>query len=147
MIASTQILLIDDDRGWLDTLSDYLHDRGFEVSTAEGSLRGEDVVAQLDFLVAVIDYHMPDMDGLELLRRIRSRRPEVGVLFLSSEDDPSVARRALEEGASAFLSKTTAPALLLRKLLLLLVATMTEAILQRILAGQTTRMLPAPSMN
>jgi DNA-binding response OmpR family regulator len=147
MIASTQILLIDDDRGWLDTLSDYLHDRGFEVSTAEGSLRGEDVVAQLDFLVAVIDYQMPDMDGLELLRRIRSRRPEVGVLFLSSEDDPTVARRALEEGASAFLSKTTDPALLLRKLLLLLVATMTEAILQRILSGHSTRMLPAPSLN
>jgi DNA-binding response OmpR family regulator len=147
MNASAQILLIDDDRGWLDTLSDFLHERGFEVSTAEAPLDGEDVLVQLDFLVAVIDYHMPDMDGLELLRRIRSQRPEVGVLLLSSEDDPSVARRALEEGASAFLSKTTAPALLLRKLLLLLVAVMTESILQRILSGHATRMLPAPSVN
>jgi DNA-binding response OmpR family regulator len=147
MIASTQILLIDDDRAWLDTLSDYLHDRGFEVSTAEGSVRGEDVLAQLDFLVAVIDYHMPDMDGLELLRRIRGRRPDVAVLLLSSEDDPSVARRALEEGATAFLSKTTAPALLLRTLLLLLVTSMTETILQRILSGRSARMLPAPSVN
>jgi two-component system response regulator DctR len=147
MIASTQILLIDDDRAWLDTLSDYLHDRGFEVSTAEGPVRGEDVLARLDFLVAVIDYHMPNMDGLELLRRIRGQRPEVAVLMLTSEDDPSVARRALEEGATAFLSKTTAPALLLRELLLLLVASMTEAILQRILSGQSAPMLPAPSLN
>jgi DNA-binding response OmpR family regulator len=147
MNASTQILLIDDDRLWLDTLSDFLHDRGFEVSTAEGSVRGEDVLAQLDVLVAVIDYQMPEMDGLELLRRIRSRRPDVGVLMLSSEDDPSVAHRALEEGAAAFLSKTTAPALLLRLLVLLLVATMTEAILQRILSGHSAPMLPAPSLN
>src|SRR5262245_57766590 len=98
MKATPPVVLIDDDRGWLDTLSGYLRGKGFDVWTARGARPGLAVLEEHDASVAVIDFEMPDMNGLELLREIRERGQHVAVLLLSSEEDPRVAARALEMG-------------------------------------------------
>jgi len=59
--------------------------------------------------VVVMDLAMPGMGGLEALRRIRAHHPQARVLTLSAHDDPQHAQRALNEGASGFLSKRSAP--------------------------------------
>lgn len=116
MRTSPRIALIDDDRTWRETLAEYLRDRGFSVYPAEGARRGLDVLDANDIRLAVIDFHMPDMDGLELLRRLRQRGRRVAALLLSSDDDPTLPERALAEGARAFLKKTVPPGLFLRLL-------------------------------
>jgi two-component system invasion response regulator UvrY len=63
--------------------------------------------------VVVMDLAMPGMGGLEALRRIRARDPQARILTLSAHDDPMHARRALQEGALGFLSKRSAPEVLL----------------------------------
>jgi len=63
--------------------------------------------------VVVMDLGMPGMGGLEAIRRIRARNPAARVLALSAHDDPMHARRALREGALGFLSKRTAPEVLI----------------------------------
>jgi two-component system invasion response regulator UvrY len=63
--------------------------------------------------VVVMDLAMPGMGGLEALKRIRSRHPQARVLALSAHDDPVHARRALQEGALGFLSKRSAPEVLI----------------------------------
>jgi two-component system invasion response regulator UvrY len=63
--------------------------------------------------VVVMDLAMPGMGGLEALRRIRARHPQARILTLSAHDDPMYARRALQEGALGFLSKRSAPEMLL----------------------------------
>ena len=63
--------------------------------------------------VVVMDLGMPGMGGLEAMRRIRARNPAARVLALSAHDDPMHARRALREGALGFLSKRTAPEVLI----------------------------------
>jgi two-component system invasion response regulator UvrY len=63
--------------------------------------------------VVVMDLAMPGMGGLEALRRIRAKHPQARVLTLSAHDDPMHARRALQEGALGFLSKRSAPEVLL----------------------------------
>jgi two-component system invasion response regulator UvrY len=63
--------------------------------------------------VVVMDLGMPGMGGLEALRRIRARNPAARVLALSAHDDPMHARRALREGALGFLSKRSAPEVLI----------------------------------
>jgi len=63
--------------------------------------------------VVVMDLGMPGMGGLEALRRIRARNPTARVLALSAHDDPMHARRALREGALGFLSKRSAPEVLI----------------------------------
>src|SRR5437879_3858406 len=82
MNATPQILLIDDNRAWLETLSEYLRDRGFAVRTADRPSRGLAILEKDDVRVVILDFELPEMDGLELLRQIRRRRP-VPVLLLS----------------------------------------------------------------
>ena len=70
--------------------------------------------AELEPDVVVMDIAMPGMGGLEALRRMRARHPQVRVLTLSAHDDPMHARRSLAEGALGFLSKRSAPEALLQ---------------------------------
>ncbi len=63
--------------------------------------------------VVVMDLGMPGMGGLEALRRIRAREETARILALSAHDDPMHARRALREGALGFLSKRSAPEVLI----------------------------------
>ncbi|HEY1861448.1 MAG TPA: response regulator, partial [Gemmataceae bacterium] len=99
MDTRRRIALIDDDRAWLDTLAEYLQDRGYNVRTALGARSGLALLDEFDVAAAVIDFRMPDMDGLQLLRRLRQKRQDLDVLMLSGEDDPQLKSRALAEGA------------------------------------------------
>ena len=115
MDTRRSIALIDDDRAWRDTLAEFLQDRGYRVCTAENGGSGLALLERFDVGAAVIDFRMPDMDGIQLLRRLRQQRQDLNVLLLSGEEDPHLESRALAEGAVAFLSKATAPALLLQQ--------------------------------
>jgi CheY-like chemotaxis protein len=128
MNASPHVLLVDDDRRWLEVLAEYLTDRGLVLYTAEEPRRGLALLEQHEVQVAVLDFRLPEMTGLELLRLIRRRWRQVRVLLLSSEDDPALAAQTLAEGAEAFLSKSMPPRLLLYQLLHLLEAPSGQAL-------------------
>lgn len=138
------VALIDDDRLWLETLADCLRDRGFEVRTALGGTRGLDLLDQGEIALAVVDFHMPDLDGMELLRHLRRRRRNVDVLLMSSDDDPTLPQRALAEGAAAFLNKSQSPRQLLRALVQTLTRTLTEIQLRPVSSSRWDRFLPVP---
>jgi two-component system response regulator HydG len=55
--------------------------------------------------LAVIDILMPDMNGLEVQTRLRRVSPSTRVIVLTSNDDPSIRRIAMNAGASAFFTK------------------------------------------
>ncbi len=143
MTPHIPILLVDDNRAWRETLAELLRNQGFEVWTAEGPRSGERVLEEHDALVAIIDCHMPEMNGLDWLRRLGRRLP---VLMLSGETDPEVARRALAEGALAFVPKSLAPRELVRSLRLMVLAAVVAELARRVLAGQLDRLLPSPDM-
>jgi DNA-binding response OmpR family regulator len=142
MDASSPILLIDDDPVWLATLADCLERRGFAVRTADRPQVGLGVLDRHDVGAVVIDFGMPEMDGLELLRQIRRRRRRVPVLLLNSEEDPALADRALAAGARAFVSKTTAPRVLVERRRGVLTAALLESALEWALTFPTDRLLP-----
>src|SRR5258708_11447350 len=95
MDTSPRIALIDNDRAWLETLSDFLGTKGWLVHTAEGGLRGLELLARNEVALVVVDFHMPDLDGLELIRQVRARCQNLRVLLLSSEEAPELPARSL----------------------------------------------------
>jgi DNA-binding response OmpR family regulator len=114
MVPQYRIALIDDNRSWVETLSQYLRDQGWSPVTAEDGVQGLALLEDPNLSLAIIDLNMPGMDGLELLRQLRRRRRQVAVLVVSSQDDPATAKRALAEGARAFLPRNTSPRAFLR---------------------------------
>jgi two-component system invasion response regulator UvrY len=88
-----------------------------EVSVVAEADSGEaacQLYSELEPDVVVMDIAMPGMGGLEALRRMKARHPQVRVLTLSAHDDPMHARRCLQEGALGFLSKRSAPEALMQ---------------------------------
>jgi two-component system, NarL family, invasion response regulator UvrY len=79
------------------------------VAEAESGEAACQLYSELEPDVVVMDIAMPGMGGVEALRRMRARHPQVRVLTLSAHDDPMHARRCLQEGALGFLSKRSAP--------------------------------------
>jgi DNA-binding response OmpR family regulator len=144
MTASPRLALIDDDRAWLDTLAEYLRDRGYGVETALGGKRGLNLLERGGIGLAVIDFHMPDLDGLELLNHLRQRRLNVDVLLMSSDDDPTLPRRVRAAGAAGFLSKNAAPALLLPSLTRTLAKVLRDMALRSPARSPWDRLLPMP---
>ena len=59
--------------------------------------------------VVVMDLTMPGIGGLEIIRRIRSRSQDAGIVVFTMHDDPIIATRALQAGANCYVTKTSAP--------------------------------------
>jgi adenylate cyclase len=108
------LLVVDDNPMNRDLLSRQLARAGYVVETAEGGHEALDVLNSRAFDLVLLDVIMPDMDGLEVLRRIKSdpRTEEIPVMMLSSLDDVESAIRCIELGADDFLHKPFHPTLL-----------------------------------
>ncbi len=71
--------------------------------------RGVDAYFELDADAALIDINLPGISGFEVIRRIAARNPEARLIAFSMNDDPAVVTRAIEAGASGYLTKTDKP--------------------------------------
>lgn len=102
------ILLAEDYRELRQFLVMVLHGQGY---TVIGVDRGTEALRVCErhggpIHLLLTDIHMPEMDGLELARRVRARRPAMPVLYISAYPDPALPpRREAEEPKAAFLLK------------------------------------------
>jgi DNA-binding response OmpR family regulator len=99
------ILVVDDEAKMADLLAEYLTEHGYRVATAHS---GIEALAKLDLekpSVILLDVRMPGMDGVEVLRRIRSFDQQVGILMISANDDIELAKQTIEMGAFDYTLK------------------------------------------
>jgi DNA-binding response OmpR family regulator len=108
------IILIDDDRTWLQAAGDVLRDEGFDVRTTDGSERGLELLDYNSPVLVILDIHMPRLSGLDVLRELRRRGSRAPVLIVSGEDEAGLMAQALLEGASSFVRKPVSAELLVR---------------------------------
>lgn len=99
------ILLIDDEPQFVATMAKRLRKRGFAVTEAGGGLEGLRVLEREPADVVVLDVGMPDMDGIQVLREIKMRFPQVQVLMLTGHADMEVAISGMAMGAFDYLMK------------------------------------------
>ena len=101
----TWILVIDDDPGTREALTEILSRAGYRVSAwADDTLLK---AAHLDYLyqVAVVDYHLPCGDGLEVATRLKSLQPDCRVILTSSEFPAASELSPFEGVVDRFLAK------------------------------------------
>ncbi|TMF43167.1 MAG: response regulator [Chloroflexi bacterium] len=106
--VSGRILIVDDEPANLALLEAILSESASEIRTLNDSRQVEQVFAEFEPDIVLIDLHMPDPDGLEILRRLRSARNALGYLpvIMLTGDTGHVARNsALILGADDFLTK------------------------------------------
>jgi DNA-binding response OmpR family regulator len=99
------ILLIDDEKQFVVTMAKRLRKRGFLVTEAGGGLEGLRILEGGPVDVVVLDVGMPDMDGIQVLREIKMRFPQVQVLMLTGHADMEVAISGMAMGAFDYLMK------------------------------------------
>jgi two-component system response regulator MprA len=104
-MGSMRILVVDDDRSVRDALRRALTLGGYEVQTAEGGQDGLTRVATGAPDAVVLDVGMPDVDGLEVCRRLRGTGNRIPVLMLTARDAVSDRIDGLDAGADDYLVK------------------------------------------
>ena len=105
MQASAAILIADDDPVALDLLAEVLGGEGYSVRAATGGAECVRLAEAEPFDLALVDLRMPDVDGLEVIRRLASVQPGVPVLILTAFATIDTAIEAIREGAYDYLSK------------------------------------------
>jgi two-component system response regulator AtoC len=99
------ILIIEDDALVRKTLTSQLAKRGFEVATAETGEDGVRSFAESSPDLVLLDVRLPDIDGLEVLRRIREKNRRAIILVMTAFDDMKTTVEAVKLGAFEYLVK------------------------------------------
>ncbi|MBF0529794.1 MAG: response regulator [Deltaproteobacteria bacterium] len=104
-MTDLKVLLVDDETDFIDALSKRLAIRGLNVDTVSCGLEALSKVADSDYDAIVLDLAMPDMDGLETLKRLLAEKPGLPVILLTGHPTPKISEEAAKRGAADFLEK------------------------------------------
>jgi len=103
--VSNSVLVVDDEQVLAGAMGDYLSRSGYSISV---KFSGEEALKTIDQEppdIVVLDYRLPRMDGIEVLRRIKRSRPQTAVIIVTAHAAEERASEAIKLGAFDFLSK------------------------------------------
>ncbi len=102
---STKVLLVDDEKDFLEVLGERMKIRGMDVSTAATATEALSLTEDQSFDAIVLDLMMPEMDGLEVLQNIKAKNPELQVILLTGHGSIEKGVEAMRLGAMDFVEK------------------------------------------
>ncbi|MGA2066799.1 MAG: response regulator [Thermoguttaceae bacterium] len=103
--TSQRVLIVDDDQNVCEVLSKILSLRGYQVDSAYDGPTALDLIQHRDYGLALIDYRMPGMDGVELYRRIRELRPNMVGVFVTGFPTIDTVYPAISVGVQRVIAK------------------------------------------
>ena len=100
-----RILVVEDEKHLNRIISEAVEDEGYSVDSCYNGLEALEYLECADYDVIILDIMMPKMDGLELVRRLRSEGNSTPVLFLTARDAVADRVEGLESGGDYYLTK------------------------------------------
>lgn len=108
-MESGRILIVDDEEIMRESLTDWLKEDGYEVVAVEDGFKALDAVRQEKWNVMLLDLKMPQMDGLEVLRRVKSLGLDLPIIIVTAYATVDTAVAAIKEGAYDYIVKPFHP--------------------------------------
>jgi two-component system response regulator MtrA len=112
--SSGRVLLADDDRAVLESVSMLLERSGFEVECVEDGMAALETILEDEFDVVLLDLMLPKIDGFEVCRRMRAHS-NIPIVMLTARDDSSEIVRGFELGADDYITKPFEPEVMLAR--------------------------------
>ncbi|MCP4671537.1 MAG: response regulator [Desulfobacula sp.] len=102
---SEKVLLVDDEKDFLEIMAQRMEARGFEITTAQSADQALSIIEKKPFDAIIMDFQMPGMDGMEALKAIKAKSPELQIILLTGYATVEKTVEAIKAGASDFLEK------------------------------------------
>ena len=100
-----KILLVDDEKGFVDVISKRMSKRNIEVTKAYSGKGALQALRKADFDAVVLDLKMEDMDGIEVLKIFKKIAPDLPIIMLTGHGSEEAARDGIRFGAFDYLTK------------------------------------------
>lgn len=102
---SEKVLLVDDEKDFLDIMSERMQARGMTVKTADSADKAMAMLKNESFDAIVMDFKMPGMDGIQALKNIKDQKPELQIILLTGYATVEKTVEAMKIGATDLLEK------------------------------------------
>jgi DNA-binding NtrC family response regulator len=101
-----KILIVDDDTSVTDFLALFLDKKGYKnVILSHTGGEGIKQVENDDIKLVLLDVRLPDMSGLDVLKKIKELKPDIGVIMITGYPEEDVAKEAIKKGAYDYIIK------------------------------------------
>ncbi len=104
-VPGKTVVIIDDDRNILELTSLILSKNGFQPYATDSAHEGIEFIARFSPELVLLDYMMPEMDGLSALQQIKSRFPDTYVVMFTGKGNEEIAVELMKNGASEYILK------------------------------------------
>jgi DNA-binding response OmpR family regulator len=94
---SVKVLLVDDEKDFLEVMAERMEARGMEVSTATSAEQALQMVLKESYDAVIMDFLMPEMDGFKALKLFKETRPDLEIILLTANvrDEECIAAKKL----------------------------------------------------
>ena len=109
MTLGTSILVVDDDAQIRKVLSDILGNEGYLIQTAKNGNKATHLTKKFHFDIALVDIGLPDINGIELLQRLKYFQPRIITIMVTGSSAIDDAINAVNKGTNGYILKPVKP--------------------------------------
>jgi DNA-binding NtrC family response regulator len=104
-LKHTKILLIDDDEWIRDAMTVFFEAEGCQIMALETAEEALVEIQRQDYGIVICDYKLPGMDGLQLLKEVRKKKPDIKMILITAYRTEALAAEAKQMGIDDFICK------------------------------------------